>query len=166
MPQALFWLTGIAFGICVYQQAAMLKLKRKILLIIVITFLPEVDQAAPVAPYTYEWGCNLGGRIYWNWLGTSNNSGGILYYHFNPSGSYTDWASDYAFRTGYECYKFNGTSPGNLSCSVSGTMGVRGYITNLPINCDLDDICIIIVFGILLSTIALIHLRKKERHVI
>ncbi|MCZ4245120.1 hypothetical protein [Pedobacter punctiformis] len=106
------------------------------------------------------WGCKVGNNVYYDWDGTSNVSGGVTYYHFLPGGRYTQWDNFYALQAPYQCTRFVNTSPANMSCSVSGTIGIRGTFQTSSIYCPIDNEVIILFLGGLLFLIYL-HFNKR-----
>lgn len=122
------------------RKYSQLSLFSKLFLLWCFTFITSNASATNVPPKNAAtWGCKIGQKIYWNYLGTNNVSGGITYYHFNPSGEYTQWDNDYALRPEYRCYRFLNSSPANQSCKVNGVIGQRGHIASSLVYCSIDS---------------------------
>ncbi|KQC02801.1 hypothetical protein [Pedobacter sp. Hv1] len=111
------------------------------------------------------WGCKIGQKVYWNWLGTFNVSGGVTYYHFNPSGEYTQWDDDYALRPEYKCYRFQNISGPTHSCSVNGVIGIRGNIDSSPVYCSIDSNLAMLLMAVGVYLIYAIRINRNYRSV-
>jgi len=121
------------------------------LLLPVILLTGYATSAQNIAPIiNTTWGCKVGNNVYYDWAGTSNVSGGITYYHFNASGRYTQWTNYYALQSAYQCTRFNNTSPANMSCSVNGTIGIRGTFQSSTTYCPFDDEIMVLGMAVLL----------------